>query len=138
MLETLGKLFCDMQIVCSIGPDVRCSFIVDLSILIFFSCLPIGGAAGGYTAGSQELVDLLRQRSRPYLFSNALPPPVVACASKVSWTVSDQSILKLCSNGFELGRDESHYPLLQIYIHIYSQYIEIKRNCLDQISHLLE
>ena len=43
----------------------------------------LGGAAGGYTAGSKELVDLLRQRSRPYLFSNALPPPVVACASKV-------------------------------------------------------
>ncbi|KAJ8299264.1 hypothetical protein KUTeg_023324 [Tegillarca granosa] len=42
----------------------------------------LGGAAGGYTAGPQELVDLLRQRSRPYLFSNTLPPPVVACASK--------------------------------------------------------
>lgn len=43
----------------------------------------LGGAAGGYTTGKQELIDLLRQRSRPYLFSNSLPPPVVACASKV-------------------------------------------------------
>ncbi|KAI8492610.1 hypothetical protein Bbelb_296510 [Branchiostoma belcheri] len=43
----------------------------------------LGGAAGGYTAGPKELVTLLRQRSRPYLFSNTLPPPVVACASKV-------------------------------------------------------
>ncbi|XP_065575609.1 2-amino-3-ketobutyrate coenzyme A ligase, mitochondrial-like isoform X1 [Artemia franciscana] len=43
----------------------------------------LGGAAGGYTAGSKALIDLLRQRSRPYLFSNALPPPVVASASKV-------------------------------------------------------
>ncbi len=43
----------------------------------------LGGAAGGYTTGSRELIDLLRQRSRPYLFSNSLPPPVVAAASKV-------------------------------------------------------
>jgi 7-keto-8-aminopelargonate synthetase-like enzyme len=39
---------------------------------------------GGYTAGPKEIVDLLRQRSRPYLFSNTLPPPVVAGASKVT------------------------------------------------------
>jgi glycine C-acetyltransferase len=45
----------------------------------------LGGAAGGYTACKREVVDLLRQRSRPYLFSNSLPPPVVACASKVSF-----------------------------------------------------
>ena len=43
----------------------------------------LGGAAGGYTTGPQQLIDLLRQRSRPYLFSNSLPPPVVACAHKV-------------------------------------------------------
>lgn len=52
----------------------------------------LGGAAGGYTAGSKELVDLLRQRSRPYLFSNALPPPVVACASKVFDMLNDTSL----------------------------------------------
>ncbi|KAG0422254.1 hypothetical protein HPB47_001914 [Ixodes persulcatus] len=43
----------------------------------------LGGAAGGYTTCKRELVDLLRQRSRPYLFSNSLPPPVVQCAAKV-------------------------------------------------------
>nr|XP_060632999.1 2-amino-3-ketobutyrate coenzyme A ligase, mitochondrial [Anolis sagrei ordinatus] len=42
----------------------------------------LGGAAGGYTTGPKGLVDLLRQRSRPYLFSNSLPPAVVGCASK--------------------------------------------------------
>jgi len=42
----------------------------------------VGGAAGGYTAGPKELIQLLRQRSRPYLFSNSLPPPVVGCAQK--------------------------------------------------------
>jgi 7-keto-8-aminopelargonate synthetase-like enzyme len=44
----------------------------------------MGGASGGYTAGPKELIDLLRQRGRPYLFSNSLPPPVVAAGSKVS------------------------------------------------------
>jgi glycine C-acetyltransferase len=40
----------------------------------------LGGASGGYTSGRREVVELLRQRSRPYLFSNALAPPVVAAA----------------------------------------------------------
>jgi len=44
----------------------------------------LGGAAGGYTTGPKQLVQLLRQKSRPYLFSNSLPPPVVATATKVS------------------------------------------------------
>ena len=38
----------------------------------------LGGSAGGYIAASQPIVDLMRQRARPYLFSNALPPPIVA------------------------------------------------------------
>ncbi len=40
----------------------------------------LGGAAGGFTSGKAEVVELLRQRSRPYLFSNSLPPPIVAGA----------------------------------------------------------
>ncbi|XP_046387751.1 2-amino-3-ketobutyrate coenzyme A ligase, mitochondrial [Ischnura elegans] len=43
----------------------------------------LGGASGGYTTASKEICEMLRQRSRPYLFSNALPPPVVSCAIKV-------------------------------------------------------
>ncbi|XP_067089163.1 2-amino-3-ketobutyrate coenzyme A ligase, mitochondrial [Osmerus mordax] len=42
----------------------------------------LGGAAGGYTVGPRPLIELLRQRSRPYLFSNSLPPPVVGCAAR--------------------------------------------------------
>jgi glycine C-acetyltransferase len=42
----------------------------------------LGGASGGFTAASQEIVDMLRQRSRPYLFSNSLPPPIVAASLK--------------------------------------------------------
>jgi glycine C-acetyltransferase len=40
----------------------------------------LGGALGGYVAGPQPVIDLLRQRARPYLFSNALPPAVVGAA----------------------------------------------------------
>jgi glycine C-acetyltransferase len=43
----------------------------------------LGGASGGYTAARREVVDLLRQRSRPYLFSNSLAPPIVAASIKV-------------------------------------------------------
>ncbi len=43
----------------------------------------LGGASGGYTSGRKEIVDLLRQRSRPYLFSNSVAPAVVAASLKV-------------------------------------------------------
>jgi glycine C-acetyltransferase len=43
----------------------------------------LGGATGGYTSGRKEIIELLRQRSRPYLFSNSVAPPVVAASLKV-------------------------------------------------------
>jgi glycine C-acetyltransferase len=43
----------------------------------------LGGASGGYVSGRRELVALLRQRSRPYLFSNSVAPPIVAASLKV-------------------------------------------------------
>ena len=43
----------------------------------------LGGASGGFTSGRQEIIDLLRQRSRPYLFSNTMAPAVVAGSLKV-------------------------------------------------------
>src|SRR5690606_12947868 len=43
----------------------------------------LGGALGGFTTGRGEMIELLRQRSRPYLFSNSLPPPVVAASIEV-------------------------------------------------------
>jgi glycine C-acetyltransferase len=52
---------------------------------IFTSTLgkALGGGSGGFTTGRQEIIDLLRQRSRPYLFSNTLPPPLVAASIRV-------------------------------------------------------
>ncbi len=58
----------------------------------------LGGASGGYTSGRQEIVDLLRQRSRPYLFSNTVAPPIVAGSLKA---------VELLSTSTEL-RDQLH------------------------------
>jgi len=54
----------------------------------------LGGASGGYTTGRQELVDLLRQRSRPYLFSNTLTPSLAAAGIKVFEMLSRTTALR--------------------------------------------
>ena len=54
----------------------------------------LGGAAGGFTCARQEIVDYLRQRSRPYLFSNALPPPIVCAARKALELVTQSNELR--------------------------------------------
>lgn len=53
----------------------------------------LGGASGGYTSGPRELIDLLRQRSRPYLFSNSVAPPILGASLKA---------LELCTRSTEL------------------------------------
>ncbi|EDO38490.1 predicted protein [Nematostella vectensis] len=60
----------------------------------------LGGAAGGYTTGPSQLVQMLRQKSRPYLYSNTLPPAVVGSATKVLDMLMDGSELskKLADN----------------------------------------
>ncbi len=54
----------------------------------------LGGASGGFTTGRQEIIDLLRQRSRPYLFSNSLPPPLVAASLKVFELLTESGALR--------------------------------------------
>ncbi len=63
---------------------------------IFTSTLgkALGGASGGFTTASREVVDMLRQRSRPYLFSNSLPPPLVAAGITVLGMLSGSSELR--------------------------------------------
>jgi glycine C-acetyltransferase len=54
----------------------------------------LGGASGGYIAARAEIVDLLRQRARPYLFSNAVPPPVAAASIKAIELVRTRTELR--------------------------------------------
>jgi len=54
----------------------------------------LGGASGGYTSGRKEIIDLLRQRSRPYLFSNTLPPAVAATSLRALELVQGSGALR--------------------------------------------
>jgi len=63
----------------------------------------LGGASGGYTSARQEIVDILRQRSRPYLFSNTVAPSIVAASLKVL------DLLSECSDLRDKLRDNTGY-----------------------------
>jgi len=54
----------------------------------------LGGASGGYTSGRQEIIDMLRQRSRPYLFSNTVAPPIIGASLKVLDMLSEAGHLR--------------------------------------------
>jgi len=76
----------------------------------------LGGGSGGFTSARAEVVDLLRQRSRPYLFSNTVPPPIVAGAIKALELVTQSNELqeKLKSNTaiFRDGLEQLGFTLL--------------------------
>ena len=86
----------------------------------------LGGAMGGYTTGKKEIIEILRQRSRPYLFSNSLAPAIVGASLKVFELLSNDTTLrdKLEENtnyfrkemekaGFELtGADAAIVPVM--------------------------
>ena len=63
---------------------------------IFTSTLgkALGGASGGFTSGKREIIDLLRNRSRPYLFSNTLAPPIVAGSLAAIALISESTALR--------------------------------------------
>jgi glycine C-acetyltransferase len=76
----------------------------------------LGGGSGGYTSARSEVVDLLRQRSRPYLFSNTVAPPIVAGAIKALELISQSNKLQhqLMANTamFRAGLEQLGFKLL--------------------------
>jgi glycine C-acetyltransferase len=54
----------------------------------------LGGAAGGFTCAAREVVEFLRQRSRPYLFSNAVPPPIIRATLQAVQLIRESSALR--------------------------------------------
>ncbi|MEP4195006.1 MAG: glycine C-acetyltransferase [Aliishimia sp.] len=69
-------------------------FDVDVDILTGTLGKALGGAIGGYIAGPQPVIDLLRQRARPYLFSNSLPPSIVAAGIEAIRLVEEGAELR--------------------------------------------
>ena len=76
----------------------------------------LGGAMGGYTTGKKEIIELLRQRSRPYLFSNSLAPTIVGASLKVFDIISkDTSLrdkLERNTNYFRHGMEQAGFELI--------------------------
>lgn len=87
-----------------------------------------GGAVGGFTTGRQEIIDMLRQRSRPYLFSNSLPPMIVAAGIELFKILSEDSSLnaalkenveyfrdKMMAAGFDIKPTQSAICAVMLY-----------------------
>jgi glycine C-acetyltransferase len=88
----------------------------------------LGGAMGGFTTGKKEIIELLRQRSRPYLFSNSLAPAIVGAASEVFDMLSESTGLrdklmenadyfkrKISDAGFDIKPTNSAIVALMLY-----------------------
>jgi len=76
------------------GTPEYCGVVDKIDIITGTLGKALGGASGGFTSGRKEIVDLLRQRSRPYLFSNTIAPPVVAASLKALELLSASTELR--------------------------------------------
>jgi len=76
------------------GSHEECQVMGRVDILTGTLGKALGGASGGYTSGRKEVIDLLRQRSRPYLFSNAVAPAITAASIKVLDLLKSSSSLR--------------------------------------------
>ena len=76
------------------GTHELCGVIDKVDIITGTMGKALGGASGGYTSGKAEIIELLRQRSRPYLFSNTLAPSIVAASLKAIELISTSPELR--------------------------------------------
>jgi len=97
------------------GTPEHCGVLERVDILTGTLGKALGGAAGGYVSGRREVLDMLRQRSRPYLFSNALPPMLCTAGSKSLELVRNGAALreKLFANAtrFRAGMSAAGFDL---------------------------
>jgi len=103
----------------------------------------LGGASGGYTSGRKEIIDLLRQRSRPYLFSNSVAPAIVGASIEMLDMLSESTELrdhleeitayyrkKLVDNGFDII--EGTHPCVPVMLYDEKMTAEFARRMMDK------
>ncbi len=103
----------------------------------------LGGASGGYTSGRKEIIDLLRQRSRPYLFSNTLAPSIVSASLEVFALLDSDTSLRdrlednttyyrglLTEAGFEIV--EGVHPIVPIMLYEEKAAVEMARRMMEK------
>ena len=97
------------------GTHEHCNVMGRVDIITGTLGKALGGAMGGFTSAKKEIVDILRQRSRPYLFSNSLAPSIVGAANKVIDLLSSSTELrdKLEANAeqFRSGMEAAGFDL---------------------------
>lgn len=110
------------------GTHEHCKVLDRVDIITSTLGKALGGAMGGFTSGKKEIIEMLRQRSRPYLFSNSLAPPIVGAASAVFDLLSETTELrdqlmenmryfrqKITEAGFDIKPGESPIVPIMLY-----------------------
>jgi glycine C-acetyltransferase len=110
------------------GTHEHCGVMGRVDIITSTLGKALGGAMGGFTSAKKEIIDMLRQRSRPYLFSNSLAPAIVGAASKVIDLLSDSTDLrdklaentkyfraKMSAEGFDIK--EGVHPIVPVMLY---------------------
>ncbi len=110
------------------GTHEACNVMDRIDILTGTFGKAMGGASGGYTAASKKIVDLLRQRSRPYLFSNTVAPAICAATIKVIDMLEESTALRdkledntkyfrqqMSTKGFDIP--ESTHPIVPVMLY---------------------
>ena len=110
------------------GVPEHCGVIDRVDIITGTLGKALGGAMGGYTTGKKDIIEMLRQRSRPYLFSNSLAPSIVGASIKVFEILSSTTVLrdkleqntlyfkeKIRSAGFDIKPGDSPIVPIMLY-----------------------
>ncbi len=116
------------------GTHEHCNVMDRVDIITGTLGKALGGALGGYTTGKKEIIDMLRQRSRPYLFSNSLAPAIVGAAIEVFNMMEESTALrdkvmdnahyfrtKLAAAGFDIKPSQSAIAALMLYDAVLAQ-----------------
>ena len=125
------------------GSHEHCGVIERVDIITSTLGKALGGAMGGFTSGRKEIIEVLRQKSRPYLFSNSLAPSIVGAASKVIDLLSNSTHLrdtlevntkyfrnKMTSEGFDIP--SGVHPITPVMLYDAKLAQEMSKRLLDE------